>query len=348
MTPPSRGEAESGAVSAHQAVAVKKPQKETVDEKILAEMLKRRPADLALQTVAAATSDEDRREVQQRLRDLKQIPALKSLARKFSQSLGMQTLEISEVIAAIGHDPALCMRVMSLANSTSEGSRMAVEDLSEAVQRLGVARVRLIANTLLLQRDGESIASGFDWKHLWMHSLATAILAEKLDKWISYRAGPVLPLCAILHDVGKIALSVVVPDLYREIMITAWQAKTALPELEKSRLGIDHREAGWTFGSEAALPPVVLDAIAFHDEPMRAQPEHRATVALVGVANQWAKLYGLGFSGDGSAAAIDLWETPAWARWQATLPVELDVDDFVKREAKWIEDVRRDLKAFYD
>jgi HD-like signal output (HDOD) protein len=316
--------------------------------KTLAETLGCSPEEIAKKQSGASAGSEDWQQVQERLRDLKQIPALKSLAQKFAQTLGGQVVEISEVVAAISHDPGLCIRILKMANSVAVASREPVKDLNTAVQLLGVDRVRLLANALLLQRDGESIVEGFDWKHLWMHALATAMLAEKLDRWSNFRAGPVLPVCAILHDVGKIALSVVVPDVYRDVLVTAWQQRQPLPALEQSRLGMDHREAGWTFASEAGLPAVVMDTIAFHDDPHRAHPDNRSLVALVGVANHWAKLYGLGFSGDASIESAEIWETPAWAKWQSTLPLTLDVDTFILKEEAWIEDVRRELQVFHD
>ena len=52
---------------------------------------------------------------------------------------------------------------------------------------------------------------------------------------------------------------------------------------------------------------MVLDPIAYHDEPSRAHPNHQSTVALIAAANQWAKNYGLGFSGDGKIIDIDNW-----------------------------------------
>lgn len=310
----------------------------------LAETLRCTEAELAKRAKSESSNPADWQAVQARLIELKQIPALKSLAERFTRSLGQgDSLAISEVVDALGRDPSLCVRILRMANSASVASREPVGDLPTAVHLLGVDRVRLMSRTLLLQRDSEGIASGFDWKHLWMHALATAMLAERLDEWSGRHASPALQLCAILHDVGKIALSVVAPDLYPKILVSAWLDRASLPPLELARLGMDHREAGWLFGSEAGLPAVVLDMIAYHDEPGRARAEHRGSVALVGVANQWAKLYGLGFSGDGAIPPVDVWETPAWEAWVRTLPAAPDVASFAVREASWIEEVRHEL-----
>ena len=312
----------------------------------LAETLRCSEAELALRAQAEADA-EDQYQIEAALHALKQIPALKSLADKFTRSLGRETIEIDEVVASLSHDPSLCVRILRMANSVAIASREPVSDLPTAVHLLGVNRVRMMSHALLLQRDTEGIAQGFDWKHLWMHALATAMLAERLDTWSGRHAAPSLQVCAILHDVGKIALSVVAPVAYPGILLAAWQTQASLPPLEVSRLGLDHREAGRIFGQESGLPPIVLDAIAHHDTPALAAPENQSTVALVGVANQWAKLYGLGFSGDGSSQPVDLWETPAWAAWARTLPDLPDPTAFALREPAWLDQVRHELAAFH-
>ena len=304
-------------------------------------------AEVAARAAAASQHATDWQLVQARLQDLKQIPALKSLARRFTHSMGREIISIPEVVGSISHDPALCLRLLQMANSVHIASEQPVSDLETAVHMLGVDRVRLLSSAMLLQRDSEGITSGFDWKHLWMHALATAMLAERLDEWVGRQAGNSLPACAILHDLGKIALSVVVPEVYQNVLLAAWQDRAALPPLEQARIGMDHREAGWIFGSEAGLPPVVLDTIAYHDSPWRAQQEHQGTVALVAVANQWAKIYGLGFSGDGTVIDVDIWETAAWAEWVKTLHSTPEVQHFAAREARWIEETRRNLQSFH-
>ena len=305
------------------------------------------PAEIGARAAAVSQQATDWQQVQTRLQDLKQIPALKSLARRFSNSMGRGIISIPEVVGSISHDPALCLRLLQMANSTHVASAQPISDLKTAVHMLGVDRVRLLSSAMLLQRDSEGITSGFDWKHLWMHSLATAMLAERLDEWVGRQAGTSLPACAILHDLGKIALSVVVPELYQNVLLEAWQDRAALPPLEQARIGMDHREAGWIFGSEAGLPLVVLDAIAYHDSPGRAHPEYQCTVALVAVANQWAKIYGLGFSGDGTVIDVDIWETRAWAEWTKTLHYAPDTQLFASLEARWIEETRRTLQSFH-
>lgn len=308
----------------------------------------RRPATLphlpASQTADGGPSPADRESIRAQLRQLKQVPALRSLAQRFSISMRRDGLTVSDVVESVRHDPALCLRLLQLANSAAVASSEPVSDLATAVQLIGVNRVRFLTSAILLQRDGDGFGGELDWRHLWIHAFATALLAERLDAWTGRHAGDSLSACALLHDIGKIALSVVAPEVYREILLTTWRDRLSLPALEVARLGIDHREAGLLFAQAAGLPVIVLDTIAHHDSPAFAKREHQGLVALVGVANQWAKLRGLGFSGDGLAPEQDLWETPAWNAWASTLPTPPDPLLFTENEPAWIEDAKSVLR----
>src|SRR5581483_317370 len=137
-------------------------------------------------------------------------------------------------------------------------------------------------------------------------------IAEELEKQLRAADDSQVHLAALLHDVGKIVLSTIAPDAYRDVLIIAWNESGRLEDLERERLGVDHREAGVMFAQHNGLPPVVIEAIAHHDRPEQAK-EHRFEVALVAIANYLSKAHGLGFSGarlderDGEFADLSAW-----------------------------------------
>lgn len=250
------------------------------------------------------------------LGDLRQIPALQSLAQNFLQALNQPEVAMEDVVAAISKDSALCVRVLRMANSVLVSPERRIEDLETAVHMLGVARVRKAAQALFTLRDANRVAEGFDWSHLWIHALATAAIAEELEQQLRSGDATQLHLAALLHDVGKIVLSTIAPEEYRAILVTAWNENGRLEELERTHLGVDHREAGVMFARSAGLPEVVVQTIAHHDRPERAE-SFRFEVALVALANYLSKASGLGFSGarldasDGEFADLSAWRVLA-------------------------------------
>jgi putative nucleotidyltransferase with HDIG domain len=247
------------------------------------------------------------------LGSLRQIPALQSLAQGFLRAMNRQEVAVTEVVTAIEKDSALCVRVLRMANSVLVSPERRIEDLETAVQMLGVARVRKAAQALFTLRDANRVAEGFDWRHLWIHALGTAAIAEELEQQFKTTQDSQIHLAALLHDVGKIVLSTIAPDAYRDVLIVAWNENGRLEDLERERLGVDHREAGVLFAKHNGLPAVVVESIAHHNRPEEAV-EHRFEVALVTIANYLSKAHGLGFSGsrlderDGEFADLSAWD----------------------------------------
>lgn len=271
------------------------------------------------------------------LGNLKQIPALQSLAQGFMQALNRPEVEMDEVVGAIAKDSALCVRVLRLANSVLIASERRIEDLDTAVQMLGVARVRKAANALFTLRDAKRVTEGFDWRHLWIHALGAASIAEELEQQLRSSGNSQLHMAALLHDVGKIVLSTIEPDDYRDVLVAAWNENARLEDLERERFGVDHREAGVIFARHNGLPEVVIQAIAHHDRPEQAE-SHRFEVALVAIANYVSKAHGLGFSGARLDASDGEFENlPAWKVVEETCggrpnieAIEVEMRSFIK------------------
>lgn len=278
------------------------------------------------------------------LADLRQIPALQSLAQGFLRALNQPDVAFDELVATIEKDSALCVRVLRMANSVLVSPEQRIEDLESAVHMLGVQRVRQTAQALFTLRDAHHVAEGFDWRHLWMHALATASIASELERGL--RGGDVaqLHLAALLHDVGKIVLSTVAPEDYRAVLVTAWHENGRLEDLERERFGIDHREAGTLFARAAGLPAIVLQTIAHHDRPEESEG-FAYEVALVAIANYLSKAHGLGFSGARLDASDGEFEAlPAWDVVAAALGHRPEVAPLERELAAFLPQVRAELR----
>lgn len=279
------------------------------------------------------------------LQNLQQIPSLQSLARSFSQATHRDDASVAEVVEAVQKDPALCVRVLRLANSVAISPVERIDDIMSAVQMLGVLRVRKAAHALFTLRDANTVAAGFDWKHLWIHGLATAAIAEELEKELGLPANPQLYLAGLLHDVGKIVLSTISPEIYRSILIDAWNGCVDLNHLEIQRLGVNHREAGVIFAEHCQLHADILAAIAHHGEPSRAG-EQELCAALVSLANFVSKSYGLGFSGSRLNESEGEWENqPAWAIITQHRGCAPDLEAVEEQLRKFVVQLKPELKT---
>lgn len=226
--------------------------------------------------------------------------------------MGRDEVSMEEVCGALQKDSALCLRILAIANSAAISPEQRIDDLKNAVQMLGIARVRRTAQAVFTLREAQRMADGLDWRHLWIHALATAAIAEELDRRLRPVPSPQTYMAGLLHDVGKIALATAAGDDYRDILVASWNGEGRLEDLERERLGVDHRESGEAFVRRNRLSGVVIAAVGHHDDPSKAEA-HRFEAALVSIANFISKEHGLGFSGSRlDASDGDLEKLPAW------------------------------------
>jgi putative nucleotidyltransferase with HDIG domain len=305
----------------------------------------RLPALPLLEPTVSTTTANHRDQTLASLANLQQIPSLQSLARGFAEATNRDDASVAEVVEAVQKDPALCVRVLRMANSAFIRPAQRIEDIHSAVHMLGVLRVRKLAQAMFTMRDAPTAAGGFDWRHLWIHGLATAALADELERLLGLPANPKLYLAALLHDVGKIVLSTVSPDQYRSVLIAAWNGRQRLEILEESQLGVRHGEAGAIFARQCGLGPEVLAAIVHHADPENATDEP-LTVAVVNVANFVAKTYGLGFSGARLDESDGEFETlPAWKVIAAQTGREPDPGSIADDLRPFVDELKIELKT---
>ncbi len=279
------------------------------------------------------------------LRGLQQIPALQSLANGFLHTLNQPQVSVPEVVEAIRKDSALCVRLLRASNSVLVSPERRIEDLDTAVQMLGVARVRNMMQAMFTLRDGQKVAAGFDWRHLWIHALATAAIADELEKRLRSADNSQIHLAALLHDVGKIVLSTLAPEDYRDVLMRAWHDGGTLDELERGALGVDHREAGVAFAEHNRLPEIVVQAIAHHHCPTEAT-SYRLEVALISLANYLSKAHGLGFSGARLREADgEFSELPAWTVVEEMCGGRLDAAAVEADMADFLSELRAELRG---
>lgn len=275
---------------------------------------------------------------------LQQIPALQSLAQGFMRAATRADGSVDEVVQSVEKDPSLCIRVLRMANSASVSPVEKIEDIFTAVHMIGLRRVSTLAQVLFTMRDRRDMAGGLDWRHLWVHALATAAVAEELDRRFGAVAGPQLHLAALLHDVGKIVLATVEPEKYQEIFGEVLREAGRLDRLEVERLGVGHAEAGVLFGKQCGLPEEVVAAIEWHEDPSAAKA-YRTTVAVISLANFLSKYYGLGFGGslltdeDG-----DFESQPAWTVLAAEAGVNVDRPQLDREVREFIGGLKPELQ----
>jgi HD-like signal output (HDOD) protein/CheY-like chemotaxis protein len=191
------------------------------------------------------------------------LPSLPRIYGDLTAALESPSCGSDEIAAVVCRDPALAAKILQLVNSSFFGLPRRVTALPEAVAYLGVTTVR----SLVLSTEAMSLfrpsarAAGLDVDDLAARAAATATEAARLaapeHRSDAFTAG-------LLSDVGLLLLAAKAPEL---------------PRQDESSLGFTHGGAGAYLLGLWGLPPGVVEAVAFHHDPLAAAPAAGAGLA---------------------------------------------------------------------
>ncbi len=161
-----------------------------------------------------------------------------------------------ELIKTVLADPALSGRIIKIANSAYRDGLPPVHTVAQATMRLGARAVRSVALGFSLIADNRrGTAKDFDFQTYWSNSLATAVAVHMLAQVTRFPDPASAFTCALLCDVGKLALACVHPERYSDIISANRDAPDlALAKVEAREFGIDHFEVTSELMAHWGLP----------------------------------------------------------------------------------------------
>lgn len=213
-----------------------------------------------------------------RIRQLPTLPSVLGRILGAAADPATSALELGQLIAS---DQSLSVTILRLVNSAYYGFHREIDTISQAVVILGFFKVRNLTLTASAFHHFRGRACDFDRTQLWRHALASGMAAEYVarkaggDLTGSYEAG-------LLHDIGKVALDTLFPELFARAVQKAQQEGRFVHETVLETIGLDPMEAGGLLAERWGLPSAISQAIRFHLEPEKAteNPRLAAITAL--------------------------------------------------------------------
>jgi putative nucleotidyltransferase with HDIG domain len=204
--------------------------------------------------------------IEQLVQSVQELPSLPQSTVKVLKMTDDANASAREVAAVISADLSLTSRVLRIANSAYYGLSRSVSTVNDAVIILGMQAVRNLAlaaasyDTLRQELPGYGLPPGV----LWRHSLACACAAQVLAKHTRVARAEEAFDAGLLHDVGKVVLSVHVGPQFEAIRALTELDNLPFHEGERLILGFDHAEVGAQVAEKWNLPPSLCSAIAGH------------------------------------------------------------------------------------
>jgi putative nucleotidyltransferase with HDIG domain len=186
-----------------------------------------------------------------------------------------------------------------------------IASLREAVLRIGQ---RHLSEVLLRACAGPMLDRGLPpyalprrvaWRHAATASAAARSLALGLNAGAAEEAG----IAGLLHDVGKMVLTSVVPEAAAEAVSIARSRRISVWQAEERVLGFHHGAVGAALLRSWGLPDAVVDAVRTHHQPEQTRNPLATVVYLADAA-----AHAVGAVGGGGACPQPAWDAAAAER----------------------------------
>ena len=209
---------------------------------------------------------------------------------------------INEIVNAVRQDQALAIKVMRMANSSFYATDSRAQNLAEATQRIGLSGIRNAATAILaMDHFGATSTGGLIPQRFWEHSLGTAVLTQMIGEAIGLENAEELFLAGLLHDVGRLVLSSVCPEEYRQALAAGEGRNLDLACVEQEIFGLRHSDVTREVLKDFKMSDAIIAAASLHsctvEELKRTGRDSRSALAVC-LANRIAHATLLGDSGN--------------------------------------------------
>ncbi len=236
-------------------------------------------------TAADLASPRRLQDVAALIQDIDKLPALPETVVRVRKTMDNPDSLITDMAKFISMDPPIAAKMLSVANSAAYGFPQRVNDVNFAVTLLGMRETYNLVLSCSVLNFAERLSS-FDYRAFWRKSMCCAAASRVIAKRCGRENAFGLYSAALLHGLGRMALSQVAPEFYTQI-------DQSLPvheriAREEEVLGITHAEAGYVLATQWQLPLEIAEPIRLHHRPELAQevPDSVMVVALAVVLSR--------------------------------------------------------------
>jgi putative nucleotidyltransferase with HDIG domain len=237
-----------------------------------------------------------------------ELEALPVVAQRLLAIVREENTTVDTISRLLSTDQALASAVLRYANSARAMPNRRIASLREALARIGH---RALSEVLVRACAGPMLDRGLPpyalprrvaWRHAATASLASRGLAQLLNAGAPDEAS----IAGLLHDVGKMVLTSVVPEAAAEAVSIARSRRLPVWQAETLVLGFHHGAVGAALLRSWGLPETMSDAVQYHHEPNSTTNQLASVVYLADAA-----AHAVGAVGGGGACPLPDWDAPA-------------------------------------
>jgi putative nucleotidyltransferase with HDIG domain len=223
---------------------------------------------------------------EQLVRAAPELEALPMVAQRVLAIARDERTTLEQIARVLATDQALASAVLRYANSARAMPNRRIANLREAVVRIGQ---RALSEVLIRACAGPMLDRGLPPYALprrvaWRHAATASVAARGLAQLAEGVSVDEASVAGLLHDVGKMVLTSVVPEAAAETVSLARSRQVPVWQAEEMTLGFHHGGVGAALLRSWGLPESVVDAVAFHHQPGLTTNRLAAVVHLADAA----------------------------------------------------------------
>lgn len=240
--------------------------------------------------------------IPQILRSLKHLPPFPVVAQRALTLVNQPEISIEELVEVVKFDPGITANILRISNSAYFGLRREIHSLHQALLLLGTQELlKIIIASGATRLFANGTPGYFQETHgLWRHSISCALMADLLARELAATERTTAFTAGLLHDIGKIVLSLYVEQKFSQIMAVVEKRGIPFQQAEKLVLGISHAEVGGEMARIWDFPDRLRLVIHYHhlDRPEAFADD---MVLLVYLADLLVMMFGQDLGNEGLA-----------------------------------------------
>jgi putative nucleotidyltransferase with HDIG domain len=226
---------------------------------------------------------------------LRHLPSLPSLYFRVMEAVSSPDSSLEDVGKIIAGDPSMTAKILQLVNSAFFGIARHVSSPVEAVQYLGIERVRALVLSLHVFACFErATTKRFSIEKSLNHCVTTGLVANLIARMQRAEREVTDEACVagMLHDIGKVMLAASLPEQYEQAVKLAEEQQISLSDAETEVFGATHSQVGAYLLGLWGLPITIVEAVAFHHVPRESAVKAFSPLTAVHVANGLVRQFG--------------------------------------------------------
>jgi len=222
------------------------------------------------------------------VRRLKNLPPAPKVLHKLQRLLAKPDASLDQIAEVVQMEPGLAARVVKMAQSTEFGRGAQVDNIVEAVQRVGLKGVHeLVTYAVAASLVGQNLHTyQLDAQLLWSRAIACALAAASLadrtgvSRSDAYTAG-------LMHGIGLMVIDRHSSSLRTPHVLESSGYPADFAPAEREWLGFDHADVGAALLEMWGFSEPVIIAVR-HQLTPEAAGEHRRLAMILATA-RWAR-----------------------------------------------------------